>query len=171
MNRKIFLASPDDIKAQSVINYNVEDSVLADCIRKAQSMYLREILGDNLLEKLQDMVEDGSIEAEGNEKYLELLDNYILDFLANQALVELCPVISFKVRSIGVAQDSDANINASAKQDIADLADFYNTRVCDSANRLIDFLIEANFEEIRTYCACGRKQANLKKWVNTRLYV
>lgn len=171
MNRTTYLICSDDIKAQSIINYNVEDSVIADCIRKAQSIYLREILGDNLLEKVQELVETGDIDKPENAKYLELLDNYIGDYLTNKAIVELCPVISFKIRNIGISQDSDTNINASLKQDIMDLADFYQTRACDSANRMIDYILEVGFDEIQTNCACGKKRANLKKQANTCLYM
>lgn len=173
MNNKVFLISTDDVKAASQTNYNVDDSVLAGVIRTAQNIYLRDIIGDNLLEALQDMVSENTIDNEENIAYKELLDNYIFDYLAYKANVELCVPVSLKLRNIGLSQDSDTNILAASLQGIDLAADFYETQAIDKCNRMIDFITENRdaFPEVDTVCTCGKQAPNLRKRANTRLWI
>lgn len=173
MNNKIFLVSPDDVKAASNINYNVNDEDVSSAIRTSQNIYLRDIIGDNLLEAIQEKVADGSIDEPENAAYLTLLDDYVSEYLTYQACVEITVPISLKIRNIGISQDYDTNITASALQNIAELADFYRTQAIDKANRLIDFLVANNaaFPEIGAPCACGQNPPHLKKKANTQLYL
>lgn len=171
MNNKIYLVSPEDVKAASNINYNVDDGDVASAIRTSQNIYLRDIIGDYLLERLQEMVGDGSLSA--NTAYEELLDKYVTEYLTYKACVELCVPISLKLRNIGVSQDYDSNIQAAQLKNIAELADYYETQAIDKANRLIDFLVanRAAFPELHIQCGCGRKAPCLKKKANTQLYI
>lgn len=171
MNNKIYLVSPDDVKAASNINYNVDDGDVASAIRTSQNIYLRDIIGDNLLERLQGMVEDGSLSA--NTAYEELLDNYVTEYLTYKACVEICVPISLKLRNIGISQDYDSNIQSVQLANIAEVANYYETQAIDKANRMIDFLIENRvaFPELNISCSCGRKAPCLKKKANTQLYL
>lgn len=173
MNNKVYLVSPDDVKAASNINYNVNDGDVASAIRTSQNIYLRDIIGDNLLETLQDMVSGGTIEDTGNTPYLVLLDEYVSEYLIYKSCVEVCVPISLKLRNIGVSQDYDSNIQAAQLENIAELANYYETQSIDKANRMIDFLVEnrASFPELNIHCSCGRKAPCLKKKANTNLYL
>lgn len=170
MNNKVFLVSPDDVKAASNINYNVDDGDVSSAIRTAQNIYLRDIIGDRLLEAIQDMVSGGTLSA--NTAYEELLDNYITEYLTYKACVEVCVPISFKIRNIGLSQDYDSNIQAAQLRNIAEVADYYETQAIDKANRMIDFLLanRAAFPELDIHCVCG-EEPDLRKKANTRLYL
>lgn len=172
MNNKIFLVSPDDVKAASNINYNVDDNDVSSAIRTSQNIYLRDIIGDKLLEALQDMVSAGTIENTENAAYLTLLDDYVAEYLTFKACVEITVPISLKIRNIGISQDFDSNIQAAQLQNIAELADYYETQAIDKANRMIDFLRQnrAAFPELDIHCVCGH-EPNLKKKANTQLYL
>ena len=171
MNNKIYLVSPDDVKAASNINYNVDDGDVASAIRTSQNIYLRDIIGDNLLESLQEMVSGGTLSA--NTAYEELLDNYVTEYLIYKACVEICVPISLKLRNIGISQDYDSNIQASQLSNIAELANYYETQACDKANRMIDFLVanRSAFPELDIRCSCGQHAPCLKKKANTNLYL
>lgn len=171
MNNKIFLVSPEDVKAASNINYNVDDGDVASAIRTAQNIYLRDIIGDNLLETLQEMVSGGTIGD--NAAYEELLDNYVSEYLIFKACVEITVPISLKIRNMGITQDYDTNVQAAQLMNIAELADYYETQAIDKANRLIDFIIKnrAAFPEIDTVCTCGQEPPHLIKRANTNLYL
>ena len=172
-NKNIYLISCDDVKAVSQINYNVDDTIVSSAIRSSQDIYLREIIGDNLLESIQEKVADGTIDSNENAAYLTLLDDYIFNFLAYKANVEICVPISFKIRNIGISQDFDANIQAAQLRNIAEVADYYETQSDDKQNRMIDFLIEnrAAFPELDIQCSCGKQSPCLKKTANTQLYL
>ena len=71
--KNILLCSPDFVRLNSNISDNVNSKVLATAIREVQEDELQEILGQLLFEKLQELVEDGSIEQEENANYLHLV--------------------------------------------------------------------------------------------------
>lgn len=175
MNNKIFLVSPNDVKAASEINYNVDDTQVARAIRVAQNTYLREIIGDTLLSKLQELIEDGTIGESIYKQYAELCDIYCSEYLIAKANAEICIPISLKIRNVGVAQDSDTNINAAALEGIKELRRYYETEACEKANRLIDYLKENrdSFPELKgTECVCGvNNGADLRKRANINLYL
>lgn len=169
---KIYLVSPDDCKANSQINYNVDDGVLGAAIREAQSVYLKDIIGKALLERLQELIVDG-LDAEENVAYLDLLDNYIFHYLVAKTQVCIIPEISLKIRNIGLSQDSDTNIMAANINSLDNMADYYETQACHYANRMICFLLENKkaFPELEV-CGCSDcDKPHLNKQVNTRLWL
>lgn len=173
MNNRVFLISPDDVKAISNINYNLEDEATSSAIRTAQNVYLRDVIGEKLLESLQDMVSGGTIDDSGNTAYKELLDVYVTDYLAYEAMVQALIPISFKIRNIGVSQNYDSNISASMLDNILDVEDWYRTQSIDKCNRMIKFLRKnkAAFPELEIRCICGDDEPHLKLRANTQLYI
>lgn len=170
---KIYLINTDDVKAVSQINYNVDDTLVSAAIRTSQDIYLRDIIGDRLLESVKEKVADGSIEEVENAAYLELLDEYIFNYLAYQANVEICTPISFKLRNMGITQSYDSNIQAAQMETIKEVEDYYRTQSIDRCNRMIKFLLANKdaFPELGIHCICGEKEPNLKLRANTQIYL
>lgn len=173
MNNRVYLISPDDVKAISNINYNVDDIDVSSAIRTAQNIYLRDIIGDKLLESLQEMVSANTIDNVENAAYKELLDVYVSDYLAYEAMVQALIPISFKIRNIGISQDYDSNIVASQMQTILDVEDWYRTQSIDKCSRMIKFIRSnrAAFPELEIRCICGDGEPHLKLRANTQLYL
>lgn len=173
------LVSPDAIKGLGDLNYNVDDTIVGAAIRTAQNIYMEDVIGTALLNKLQSLVYNAikgqtpSIEDDEYVAYKTLLDDYVTEALQYKTVVEVCTRISFKIRNVGVAQNSDTNINASSLSDIKYIRNTYETYYCDSLNRMMEFL-KANrsaFEEIDS-CPCGGKKPNINnKYANTGLYL
>ena len=172
-NNKYFLTSPDDVKAGSHVNYNVDDSDCAAAIRTAQNIYLRDIIGDKLLDAVIEMASGGTIDNPENAAYKELLDNYITEYLTVKAMVEICVPISFKIRNMGLTQDYDTNVQAAQLRNIAEVADFFETQSIDRCKRMIKFLLanRAAFPELDLQCVCGEESPNLRLRANTQLYL
>lgn len=173
---KFYLIDTDSVKASSLVNYNVEDETLGAAIREAQDTYLREILGDALLEKCVELASGNTLDVEGNEAYKELVDTYIFEYLSAQAQVCTLVPISFKIRNIGVSQDSDVNVTAQQLETVSKLEEYWKTVAIDKGNRLKCFLREnkAAFPElVNSPCVCGacRKGADLKLEANTNLMI
>ena len=122
--KRVYLISADDIKGSTYVNYNVDDSLLGPAIREAQEIGLQSIIGTALLRKLQELVlldiegEEGGIEDEGNEKYKELLDDYVTDYLEARTQAVLGAMISFKMRNAGVIKNSDTNMQAPTIKEV-----------------------------------------------------
>lgn len=153
--RNIFFVSPDDVKASSQVNYNVDEGVLAAAIRESQKVYLKDLIGKRLLESLQDKIEDNTIDDEENAQYKELLDDYIFDYLVAQSQVCTIAEISLKIRNIGLSQDYDANIQTATVNGIEYARDYYETQAVNYWNRIVCFLRENKkaFPELEE-CGC-----------------
>lgn len=169
---KYFLIDTDSVKASSLVNYNVNDEDCAYAIREAQNTYLREILGDALLDKCVELASSGTIDE--HAAYKELVDDYIYEYLSAQAQVCLLVPISFKIRNIGVSQDSDTNVVSQQLDTVRELQEYWKTLSIDRGNRMKCFLREnkAAFPEIAEHaCTCGacKKGADLKLEANTNL--
>ena len=155
---KFYLIDTDSVKAASLVNYNVEDEAVGYAIRESQDVYLREILGNALLEKCVELASSGTIDEEGYEAYGELVDKYIYQYLVAKSQEQILIPISFKIRNIGVSQDSDTNVTSQQLQTVIDLQNYWKTISIDRGNRLKCFLREnrAAFPELETgSCVCG----------------
>ena len=176
MLNNIYLINTDDVKASTYVSYNVEDDTLATSIRTAQNTYLREIIGDSLLETLQEMVSGGTIDNPENAAYLDLLDNYVFEYLAVQAQVCSIVPLSYKIRNIGLSQDNDTNVVTAQMDGIREVESYLKTLAIDKANRIRCFLREnkAAFSELENQpCLCDScsKGADLKLEANTNLWL
>lgn len=183
----VMLISPDVVKRTGELNYNVDDTVIGSAIRSAQNIYLKDVIGTALLERIQELVwnsiqesdimptsNGNSIDDPENEMYKVLLDEYIENVLVYKCLVEITTRISFKIRNVGVSQNSEENINASSLSDIKYIKNGYETLFCDALNRMMDFLEnnKAAFPEIDSKCACSKTKPRLnERYANTGLYL
>lgn len=155
---KFYLINTDSVKAASLVNYNCGDEEVGYAIREAQDVYLREILGNALLEKCVELASGDTLDDEGNEAYQELIDKYIYRYLVAKSQEQILIPISFKIRNIGVSQDSDTNVTSQQLQTVIDLQNYWATISIDRGNRLKCFLREnrAAFPELETgSCVCG----------------
>lgn len=160
----VMMISPDDVKAATYINYNVDDRTLGASIRETQEIHLRTIIGSNLYRRLQELIkaqvdeEEDNIDSEGNELYKELLDDYIHPYLEAKVQAVICLPISLKIRNYGVAKNSDTNIQAPTLKEIMALQKRYNTISAKYATLLSHYLCahkEDFIELTQTTCNCG----------------
>ena len=177
MNIKdIMLISPEEVKAQSDINYNVDDTMIGASIRVSQNVYLRDVIGTELLEKIQQLIAnaiedngDMKIDDEGAIAYKTLLDDYITPVLTYKVASEICARISKRIRNAGVVSNSDTNMNAASLQDIVYMKDTYDTYYNDALNRMVEFICknEEAYPESNFVCGCGKspKYARTGLWL------
>lgn len=162
--KNIMLISPDDVKAQGELNYNVDDTAIGASIRVSQNVYLRDVIGDDLLGKLQELVwnsiqgADDNINSDENIAYKTLLDDYIQPVLAYKVSSEICVRITLKIRNMGVVKNSDTNVNQVSLQDIIYLKQTNDTLFNDALNRMVKFICDNNeaFPESEFVCGCGK---------------
>lgn len=162
--KNTFLISPNDVKAGSYINYNVDDSMLAPAIREASDIHLQAIIGSNLYYRLQELVynhimgAEDSIDDNDNALYKELLDDYVHPYLTMKTQAVLCLPISIKIRNYGLAKDGDTNINQAQLSEVMASQTRYNTVAAKYATQLSKYLClhKQDFPELEeTSCGCG----------------
>ena len=131
----IYLLSEQRLKAD-FLNDNIASELILPSIQTAQDIYLRQTLGDSLLDKICSLVRDNELE----EPYKTLLDEYIIIYLEYLAMAELCVPSTFKLGNIGVAQAYDANVNTQTIQNCKYLESYYKQKSAFYENRLTTFI-------------------------------
>lgn len=139
--KNVLLCSPDFIRLNSNISDNVNSKVLATAIRETQDDELQEILGQPLLEKLQDLVEDNTIENPENKIYKDVLDKAQM-FITYKVIAEIIITLNCKVDNAGLIQTSDENMTPMSLDDTFTLKQHYDTKASHYAYLLQNFLME-----------------------------
>lgn len=151
--RNVLLISEDYVKSESNLDNNVSGKYLATAIKLAQDIELQSTIGTKLLEALQQMVLDETIDSESNSKYKELLDYYIQPFLLYNVLKEIIIPISFKLSNFGVMRSDDEKTYSSERSHIELLKKHYTDKADFFKRRLQDWVITeyGNFPELYEY--------------------
>lgn len=174
--KNAMLISPQKVKTYGVINLNVNESEIGNAIRISQSIYLKDIIAPELVERIQLLVYnkikglEPSIDDEENEAYKSLLDDYITPVLVYRTAVELCTLVTLKIRNMGVVKNNDTNVQSTTAGDVKYMAEYYETFFYDAVNKMMDFLCQnkAAFEELPDdFCTCKSKP----RYARTGLYL
>lgn len=180
--RDILLEAPDDIKAATYLNNNVNDKDISAALRETQESFLVKILGTNLFRRLQELVynaivgNEDNIDSEENAAYKELLDDYVQPFIEAKIQAVLPLPITFKTRNLGVTKSSDDNVQAATLDDAAFMQRRYNTIADQRATNLSFFLCKRKDdypELIAPDCGCGLFYPPIlgKRFSNTALWL
>lgn len=139
--RNVLLTSPDFVRLNSNISDNVNSKVLATAIREVQEDELQEILGTILLDKLQTLVENNTIESEGNEIYKEVLDKAQM-FITYKVIAEVIMMVNYKIDNAGLIQTRDENMDYAGMDETLTMKNHYDTKADHYAYLLQNFLME-----------------------------
>ena len=140
--RDILLVSEETIKTYTNINDNISGDYLLPAIAIAQRCGLEGILGTALVRKLQELIGKDEIHNEDNKMYSELLDEYVTDYLCYAAIVELIPIVSFKINNVGTIITEAEKVNTVTFDEVFKLKDFYEDKTFSDT-----FIFKGNHSE------------------------
>ena len=169
---KVLVISEDAIRTYTEISENVWGKSLLPAIRTAQDISLQEILGICLYRKILSIIEDGSVTAQENVAYKDLLDEYIQPFMLEQVVTDLIPIIGSKIANLGIYKSQDeytANVSAD---EVDRLQYSHKVKADHYAKRMQNFL-KANrqaFPELDS-CGCGDVQPNLNSAEDVSIFL
>ena len=164
--KKVMLVSPSKIKAYGTINLNVSDAEMSNAIRISQDVHLKDVVGDAMVEHLQELVYNkimgsgSSIDDQENEQYKALLDEYVVPAIVYRSAMELCTLLTLKIRNMGVVKNNDTNVQDTTAGDVKYMTEYYGTYYNDTLNKMMDFLCENKgaFAELPDgFCTCNSK--------------
>ena len=135
----------DELK-NSVLNANVDDEYIQPAIDEAQSIYLREILGDALLNAVINKINGNNLTG----KYLTLVNEYIKPYLSYMVQSIIVVPITYKIRNAGVIQQYDNGFTSTQMKDTQYLKDYYDGKAEFYGNRLTEYL-KKNASDIVEY--------------------
>lgn len=153
MSLNILLVSDAMIKERTAIHGNIDPKLIYPDIKVAQDMYILPILGTALYDKIQTIINDGTISQPANSDYKTLLDKYIADALIYYTLSELPTTISYQFWNKGVVRKQGDSTELPSMSELIDISNKYKNRAEFYANRLklycIDQSSKGKFSEYR----------------------
>ena len=180
--KNVLLEAPDDIKAATYINNNVDDKILGAALKETQEIHLQSIIGSNLLYRLQELIynaieeNEDTIDDEENAVYKTLLDDYVQPYIEAKVQAVLPLMVTFKTRNLGLTKADDDNVKSGDKSDIMLVQNRYNSVADRYATALSKYLCEnkSSYPELdTTECGCVPYVAPMlgQRFVNTGLWL
>lgn len=169
--KKILLVSSNFIKNMTNIDDNMSGKLIEPAIYEAQNEGLRGVLGDSLVNRLEELVDTGDIDREGFEMYKQLLTKCQY-FLAYTAMANICMLTSVKVSPAGLEQVSDEHMDPLDMDDSFRLQSFYQKKADYLCHQLQNYVLnnKAAYPELKE-CDCRMIKANLFSAATTGLWL
>lgn len=152
MHKRIFLISEDVLKSETIINDNTGSEYIGPAIETSQDIYLQQLIGSELLDKLYSLIESSEITNDTNKQYKTLLDEYITNYLKFKVLSEITIPLAYKYRNTGVIQTNGTNVTNTTMRDAGLVQNHYEVRATFYADRLTSYLCanSGQFPEYRS---------------------
>lgn len=168
---KILLVSANFIKNISNISDNISGKLIEPAIYEAQNEGLRTVLGDCLVDRLEELVRTDEIDQEGYEMYKALLTKCQY-YLAYTALSNICMLTSVKIDNAGLEQVSDEHMEPLDMDDSFRLQSFYQKKADYLCHQLQNYVLnnKTAYPELRE-CDCRRMKSNLFSSATTGLWL
>lgn len=139
---RVFLISETTLKSETIINDNTGSEYIAPAIETSQDIYLQQLIGTELLNKLYDLISTNAINDEKYINYKTLIDEYITNYLKYKVLAEVTIPLAYKYRNAGVVQTTNDNIQTTTLRDAQLVQNHYDLRANFYADRLISYLCD-----------------------------
>lgn len=180
--KDVLLEAPDDIKAATYLNNNVDDKMLGAALKETQEIHLQSIIGSNLFYRLQELVynaiegNEDTIDDAENAAYKILLDDYVQPYIEAKVQAVLPLMITYKTRNLGLTKADDDNVKSADSSDIMLVQNRYNTVADKYATALSKYLCKnkSSYPELdNSDCGCIPYVAPMlgKRFVNTGLWL
>lgn len=158
---KVLLTSANFVRTQTNISDNLSDKYLMPSIREAQDINFREIIGTSLLNRLCELVEDGSINDDEYAVYKDLLD-IAQYYLAYQTASLLVVTTTFKINNIGLNTSTDENVQIPQTSDVFKLKDYYQFKSDHYCKLMQNFILNyKRFLKEIDDCQCAKIHSHL----------
>ena len=144
MAQQINFITSDYLRQNSVIDKNVDTSILNICIRTAQEINIEKVLGTDLYDKL---VAD-NLSYTGY--YLILMEEYVKRCLVQWSIFHALPYIATRITNVGTVKKTSDNSNAASEEDIISLKDTVASTAREYSQRITNYL-KANCQYFPEY--------------------
>lgn len=157
MKNECQLITEYELKQKSPIGGNVDADYIAPALMNVQTIYLQQLIGTNLLQKLYNIVNDNTIDDENNNWYAELLDEYIQPYLVAMTTSEMCVTMYSKIRNAGVVQYADTNQSNLDFKGVSFMREHYMNQATFLSERMCKYLSEnkVHFPEYKVKRDCS----------------
>jgi len=163
---KALFISTNDIVKYTMLNGNVDPDTYTQFIFQAQQIHIQNYLGTKLYNKINDGIIDGNL----TQPYLDLLKDYIKFMVIWYSMVEFLPYASVKITEKGVFKHNSENSTTVDKIEIDSLIANARDTAQSYTNRFIDFMTfnQSDFPEYNDNSNADvypDKDANFSGWI------
>lgn len=134
------LITREDIVKHTALNGNVDVDLYIQFIKIAQDTHIQNYLGTDLLDKIQTLIEAGTLNDAINLKYKTLLIDYVKPMLIHWSMVEYLPFAAYSIANKGVFKHNSENSTNAEKFEIDFLVEKQRDIAQHYTQRFIDFI-------------------------------
>ena len=128
--------TPTDLKANTIINGNVDIDLFIQFIKIAQQMHVQNYIGTKLYDAIGLKIANTTL----TDDYLALVVDYIQPMLIHFAMVDYLPFASYQIRNGGVFKHRSENSETPTKDEIDILVQKHRTFADFYAKRFVDYM-------------------------------
>ena len=156
----VYLIDPELVKQLTNISSNIEGKVLGPAIIEAGNA-LRDVVGDALCDKLEELVANEKIDLDESLNYKLLLDKSQY-FLAYTAAALTTTLTAVKIDNFGVSRSTDEHIESLSLTDVFTISEHYQKKADEYCGKLQNWILKnkKKFPEL-TENQCNDIKANL----------
>ena len=156
----VYFIDPELVKQITNVSDNIEGKVLGPAIIEAGNA-LRDIIGDALCDKLEELILSGEIELDESFNYKLLLEKAQY-FLAYTAAALTTTLTAVKIDNFGVSRSTDEHIESLSLSDVFTISEHYQRVADDYCHKLQNWILKnkKKFPEL-TESQCNDIKANL----------
>lgn len=136
MSKYARLISTEYITLNTIIDSNVDATLINKFIDMSQDINIQQVLGHDLYHKLMDLVVDGTISDPSNSAYYNLLVDHVQKTQAYWLVYNILPYINYHLTNKSVTTKSSDSSQATGLQELEFLrtdsqskAEFYVARI------------------------------------------
>lgn len=157
---KVYLISEKTLKKYTLINDNVDGVYIAPAIEMAQEIDLTSLVGEDLVNKLCDLISENKIVEEEFADYKVLLDKYVTPYMCWLVTSNVQIAINYKLSNSGVIENYDEHKQRLSYNDSTALLNQYQHYANAYATKLTDYLCD-NHAKYPEYKHCDTDDLQL----------
>ena len=141
--------TPADLKANTILNGNVDTDLFIQFIKIAQQMHVQNYLGTQLYNSITTKINASTLTG----TYLALVTDYIQPMLIHFAMVDYLPFANYQIRNGGVFKHKTENSESPSREELDILVQKHRAFADFYAKRFVDYISingSANFPEYFT---------------------
>ena len=156
----VYFIDPELVKQITNISDNIEGKVLGPAIIEAGNA-LRDIVGDALCDKLEELISAEKIDLDESFNYKLLLEKAQY-FLAYTAAALTTTLTAVKIDNFGVSRSTDEHIESLSLSDVFTISEHYQKKADEYCGKLQNWILKnkKKFPEL-TENQCNDIKANL----------
>ena len=147
MTQDVLWMTEDYFKDHSILNENVDWTLVQPIMIMVQDRYIQSILGTNLFDEIADEIQAVNVSA-NNETLLNL---YVRKCIIWYVLSELAPILKYRFQNKGVMVRNSENSQPANLEEIQDVAARFKNNAEWYGERITDYLKENSDTYINYY--------------------